>query len=96
MRIAILWLGMIFAGTGCFLDEIDKAGEWQKPKNAAAEPVQDPEPPQPAAATRPNWWATAKSLGSEESSAEIVQCSVGNTTQFMGRDDCLARGGSIK
>ena len=88
-------LGMVSTtGTGCFLDEIDKAGEWQKPKKTAAEPVEAPS--QPAAATRPNWWATAKSLGSEAPSAEIVRCDVGDSTHFMGRDDCLARGGSIK
>ncbi len=85
--------------SGCFLDEIDKAANWQERGSEKADPAPAASP-QPSASTGgmqgPNWWASAKSLGSEEPKTEIVQCRVGKTTQFTGREDCLARGGSVE
>ncbi len=88
-------VALALASGGCFLDEIDKAANWQ---GRAAEQTDTPAPSSAptAEAERPNWWASAKSLGSEESKSDIVQCKVGKTTQFTGREDCLARGGRVE
>lgn len=93
---------------GCFVgDEIDKAsalsqggpGPATKPPAAPA----DAKPKQIAsAAAKPDaggapaksWWETARSLTSEESASDIVGCAVSGRTEFMTRDDCLARGGT--
>lgn len=93
LRNGFLLLGLAVATAGCFLDEIDKASEWQ---NKKPEPKEAPAPQTQTAAPKTNWWASAKSLGSEESKADIVNCDVGNSTQFTNREDCLARGGTIK
>jgi hypothetical protein len=44
-------------------------------------------------ATGKEWWAKATTLGSEEMSGDIAGCNIGGRTEFMLRDDCLARGG---
>lgn len=93
---------------GCFVgDEIDKAaslsqggpGPAKKPPGAASEE----KPKQVAsAAAKPNaggspaksWWETARSLTSEDSVSDIVGCAVSGRTEFMTREDCLARGGA--
>jgi hypothetical protein len=95
--------------SGCFLDEIDKsvnankskaaataadpkaAGEG-KTKVASAQPAKAGAPAGPAA---PSWWESAKTLGSEESAADIVGCGINARVEFMTREDCQARGGSI-
>ena len=87
----LLLLGLGLGGGGCFLDEIDKAGSWAQKEEPAQEPVQAPQASPQGAMT--NWWATAKSLGSEESKSDIVGCDVGNSLQFREREYCLARGG---
>lgn len=93
--LGVLGLALALLCGGCFLDEIDKAAGWQQP---ADEKVEAPAAvSKPAGGMeRPNWWASAKSLGSEESKTDIVRCSVGKTTQFTGREDCLARGGRVE
>jgi hypothetical protein len=45
-------------------------------------------------ATGKEWWAKATTLGSEESNPEIAGCKLAGRTEFMLRDDCLARGGT--
>ena len=95
LRLGILLVAALALGTGCFLDEIDKAGSWQKTEKPKSE-APAPAAAQPPAEKKPNWWATATSLGSEESRADIVRCDVGNSTQYMGRDDCQARGGKVQ
>lgn len=94
----------LFAGTGCFLDEIDKSMELypgnaaaakakeqekQKAKQAAAAPA----PNAGASAGGPSWWEKARTIGPELSDATITTCSLGGRTEFMRRDDCLSRGG---
>jgi hypothetical protein len=106
VRIAAVLLVAV-AASGCFLDEIDKSVEANKFKaaNVPAGASKPGEPPKPGAtAAKPaagaagapvkSWWETAKTLGSEESTADIVGCSRGGRLEFMERDDCLARGGS--
>jgi hypothetical protein len=98
------------AMSGCFINEIDKSVEnakspGQKAAEAAAKgpaasgdaaaPKQtasaDKKPAAPQGAA---WWQSAKSLGSEESTTDIVACKTkSGKTDFMARDDCLARGG---
>ena len=88
-------LSVLLSLGGCFLDEIDKAANWQQQgQEPAAQEAPEPQAA-PAAAMQANWWASAKSLGSEESKTDIVTCKVGNSTHFMEREACLARGGKI-
>jgi hypothetical protein len=48
----------------------------------------------PAAPSGDAWWRTASSVTSEESSdSSITSCALGGRTEFMQREDCLARGG---
>jgi hypothetical protein len=92
--------------SGCFLNEIDKSvnnspmgAEMKKDKEAAeaktAEGAKtDGKPAKPAAPQGASWWAKATTLSSEESTAKIVGCKKKDgKTDFMTRDDCLARGG---
>ena len=92
--------------SGCFLDEIDKSVNANKGKAEALAPkapgaVDAPQqvavakPGAPAAPQGPSWWETAKSLGSEESGADIVGCGINGRTEFMTREDCAARGGQL-
>ena len=91
--------------SGCFVDEIDKsvkaspmgqqmAADAAK-KEAADKPAKkDGAAGKPAAPQGASWWAKASSLSSEESTAQIVGCKMqSGKTDFMTRDDCLARGG---
>ncbi|RIL00259.1 MAG: hypothetical protein DCC71_18950 [Proteobacteria bacterium] len=48
----------------------------------------------PGAPSAKSWWETARTLTSEESSADIVGCRLSRGVEFMEKDDCLARGGS--
>ena len=61
-----------------------------KPKAGAPAKTADAKP---AAPHGDAWWRTASSVTSEESDASIAKCAVGGKTEFMQRDDCLARGG---
>jgi hypothetical protein len=94
------------AGLGCFLDEIDKAqklpgagGTAKKPAaGAAAEGggTSTADPKKPGPPSGPSWWQTARTLGSEPSNEGIVACEIGGRSEFMQREDCLARGGQPK
>jgi hypothetical protein len=109
LLIASLLLG---AATGCFVgDEIDKAAALNTGSGAAAPAAAKPGS-EKAAAAKPgagataaakpaapggkSWWETARSLTSEESDEAITRCEVAGRTEFMLRDDCLARGGVPK
>lgn len=39
------------------------------------------------------WWNRATSLAPAETESSVVRCRLPGQTQFMDRDDCLARGG---
>jgi uncharacterized protein YPO0396 len=45
-----------------------------------------------AAAT---WWQNARSIGSDETSEDVVRCVVGGADQYMHKPDCLMRGGTV-
>ena len=65
-------------------------GQAEAGAKQVAKADQKPAAPQGAA-----WWQSAKSLGSEESTADMVACKTkGGKIEFMLRDDCLARGGA--
>jgi len=88
----------LVAGTGCFLGEIDKSMENYPGGSAAAKKEPDRPPAatpagEKAAPAGPSWWATARTLGSEPTDKSIASCALGGRTEFMRRDDCLARGG---
>jgi len=102
-----LVLGVVLA-SGCFVgSELDNARKLSegptKPGDAAAaasKPAAAGGTPKQTAAAKPaapsgaSWWQTARSLGSEESTSDIVACKLESKTEFMTRDDCLARGGA--
>src|SRR5262245_41841428 len=35
------------------------------------------------------WWQNARSIGSEESNADVVRCVIGGAEQYMHKHDCL-------
>lgn len=41
------------------------------------------------------WWQNARSLGSEETSEDVVRCVIGGADQYMHKPDCLMRGGTV-
>jgi uncharacterized protein YPO0396 len=45
-----------------------------------------------AAAT---WWQNARSIGSEETSEDVVRCVIAGADQNMHKHDCLMRGGTV-
>jgi hypothetical protein len=102
----VLALGLaLAAGSGCFLDEIDKSMDAYENKPAKAPPApaagQAPAAPAagggaPAAPAGPSWWQTARTLGSEPIDDTIAACEIGGRVEFQRRDDCLARGGRPK
>jgi hypothetical protein len=47
----------------------------------------------PAAPSGDAWWRTASSVTSEEGDSSITSCALGGRSEFMQREDCLARGG---
>lgn len=104
--------GLVAAVSGCWVgDEIDKASAMSKgppaaasdktggtaatAKGGAAKPAA-PKAGDTAAPSAKSWWQTARTLGSEESEAGIARCDLSGRTEFMLRDDCLARGGVPK
>lgn len=104
--------GLVVAASGCWVgDEIDKASEMSKgppaaagdkpgakaatAKGGAAKPAA-PKAGDTAAPSAKSWWQTARTLGSEESEAGIARCDLSGRSEFMLRDDCLARGGVPK
>jgi len=66
-------------------------------KSAATAPGAGATPAaKPAAPNAKGWWQTARTLGSEQSEEGITRCELAGRTEFMLRDDCLARGGAPK
>lgn len=92
----------LVAGTGCFLDEIDKsmalypghAAEQAKEKEKATAKANAAAAEKAGAkAAGPSWWETARTIGPELEDETITTCALGGRTEFMRRDNCLARGG---
>ncbi len=101
MRAAhILALALLLtASSGCWIfDEIDegrKQWEHHSPKKKPAPLEEEPAPaPTDEGAQRDAWWRGARSIGSEELSADIVGCALGGRRQFMREADCLSQGGT--
>lgn len=89
---------VLLAGTGCFLDEIDKSMELYPGAKKTAKPEPKADAPGKGKDGAPTsaaaWWATARSIGPELADDTITSCTVGGRTEFMRRDNCLARGGT--
>jgi hypothetical protein len=41
------------------------------------------------------WWSNARSLAPDETDPEVIRCVIDGKDQYMGRPDCLMRGGSV-
>lgn len=41
------------------------------------------------------WWQSARSIGSDEPSGDVVRCVVGGAEQYTDRQSCLMRGGVV-
>jgi len=105
LRAALIAAGLALLGSacaGCYLNEIDKSMAAYKghPPPAKSEPAASaPAKPTATADAKPtgptglDWWKTARTLGEKPADATIGRCSVAGRTEFMRRDDCLARGG---
>ena len=48
---------------------------------------------EPPCEEKPNWWASARTVTSDEMNAEIVSCQVGASRLFSTLSACLSRGG---
>ena len=109
LLVASLLLGV---ASGCFVnDEMNKSSALIKGPGAAAPGAAAPgsanaavakpsagatAAAKPASPAGKSWWETARSLTSEESDESIARCELAGRTEFMLRDDCLARGGAPK
>ena len=99
----IVSLSCVLGSPACMvIEEVDNAAA--KMPNARTRPSTEsetsPEPGSSFAAKKDavlersqQWWDRATSLSSESVDSKIAQCTLGGRTQFMSRDDCLARGG---
>jgi hypothetical protein len=104
MRVAsVLALVLLLVpAPGCFVvEEIDsgmKVWKHHSPKKKQAEtpPEELAGAPSGARAKLEDWWQSARSLGSDELSADIVSCEIGGSTQFMREADCLSQGGRTR
>lgn len=91
--------------TGCMvIEEIDKAQalmpETKNKKGNKTTPTESADAVSPAVAKRnalleqsKEWWGKATSLSPKAVSPGIARCQISGGTQYMSKDDCLARGG---
>ena len=90
--------------SGCIvLDEMDAAAakmptKKAKVSTAAAAPTASTGAQQenPMLEQSKKWWNEATSLAPTGIDSSIVTCRIGQSTQFMSKDDCLTRGGVPK
>jgi hypothetical protein len=99
MKLRALSLLVICAlASGCFVfDELDKGNKILDQNFSSNKPA-EPAPAQkaPAAQAGAGWWANARSLNdtpSDAGSDPAVACTVGKSTRFMRKSDCLSQGG---
>jgi hypothetical protein len=103
VRATVLLLACVFA-SGCFVfDELDKGNKIldQNFSKAAEKAPAQSAPAETGSAPQAGggWWANAKSLNGPPTSDgknAVVSCTVGKTTKFMRKDDCLSQGGHPK
>ena len=100
MRVAVL-LSTCVLLSGCFVfDELDK-GNKILDENFSGKPVEQAPaqkaPAGAAGAAGAAWWAKAKTLSGpvsdEGGKNPAVACTVGKTTKFMRKTECLSQGG---
>ena len=92
---------------GCFVfEELDTSADmldnptFAKPEKKAAKPTPSPSPsakPSSGESVKQQlagWWNEARSINSGEVDENMVACELGGKTQYMGKTDCLTRGGN--
>lgn len=90
---------LLVPAPGCFVVEEIDAGmkTWQhhspKKKPSETPPEELAAAPSGPDAKRDDWWQRARSIDSQELSADIVSCELGGATQFMREADCRSQGG---
>lgn len=81
-------------GTACggVMDELNAAnaqvGKGKKPEAEGVEAANAPKQGN-------EWWQSATSITSKEKDPSLVSCRIEGRTQFMRKNDCLARGGRV-
>jgi hypothetical protein len=96
LQLFILALFVCLSTACMVMDELDAANaKIPSSGKAAATAPESSTPPQPNALVEQSkqWWARATSLLPSEIDSSIVNCRVGQSAQFMSKDDCLSRGG---
>jgi hypothetical protein len=97
-RVQFFVLVLVVSLLSCctIIDELDAANA-KMPSSGAAESTAPgaAAPPEPNALVERSkeWWRRATSLAPNEMDASIVNCRIGQSAQFMSKDDCLSRGG---
>jgi len=101
MRVAVL-LVYVALVPGCYVfDEVEAAQRELEHRSpvAAREAREDGDGSKRASAagaSSPGWWEKARVLTREQRDESIVQCHLRGSRRFMGRDDCLSQGGSLR
>lgn len=95
---------LLAMSSGCMvLEEMDAAAaKMPSSGKQSAEPEADAEMTAGRSGAEANplleksreWWNEAKSFAPTGLESGIVGCRLGGSTQFMSKDDCLARGGA--
>ncbi len=108
LQLFVTALVVLIAAPGCMvLDEIDAANAQMKSasksrsdagkssgKTAKSAPSGSGDAAERSLLERSQrWWEGASSVTTERVDASIVRCRLASGSQFMARDDCLARGG---
>ncbi len=94
LRLLAIVLALCLLNGCVILEEIDKIGGGEVVAEEQSDETCEQGSQSGACAKEPvNWWANAKSLSSEGMKTDVVSCRLGDATQFMSRESCLARGG---
>ena len=102
VRIFLLGLALLLSAGCMVLDEVDAANAKMNSPGKSAKKAQAAEASPGTPARNPvleqskKWWKNASSLGSDSLDSRIVSCRIDGATNFMARDDCLSRGGTVK
>ena len=102
LQLLALALCLVFTSGCMVLDEVDKANAKMKPRAKTKAAATADATTDAAVAAKENpllkqskeWWGRATSLAPSGIDSAIVKCGIGNSTQFMSKNDCLSRGGT--
>jgi hypothetical protein len=79
-------------GARALTEKRAKEAEEKKAKSGASKTASTAAQVKQAAS---EWWGNARSLAPDETDESVVRCILQGGEQFMGRQDCLMRGGSV-